>query len=81
MEEIKEEIKESFKFLGDCAEIAEQLKQNKIFITPIIKIAINQKDYPSILKEIEAFVRVRVDRTQDTISITISDTEFIFYKK
>eukprot|EP01050_Picozoa_sp_SAG11_P001459 SAG11_NODE_62_length_19006_cov_6.513143_30_plen_78_part_00 len=76
-----EEIKESFKFLGDCAEIAEKLKENKIFITPIIKININSRDYPTLLKEIEEFVRVRVDKTQDTISITISDTEFIFYKK
>jgi len=76
-----EEIKESFKFLGVCAEIAEQLKENKSFVTPVIKINIKTEDYPSLLKEIEEFVRVRVDKTQDTISITISDAEFIFYKK
>jgi hypothetical protein len=76
-----EEIKESFKFLGDCAEIAEQLEKNKIFLTSTINININARDYPILLKEIEEFVRVRVDKTQDTISITISDTEFIFSKK
>ena len=76
-----EEIKESFKFLGDCAEIAEQLKENKSFVTPVIKINIKTEEYPNLLKEIEEFVRVRVDKTQETISITISDTEFIFYKK
>ena len=76
-----EEIKESFKFLGVCAEIAEQLKENKAFVTPVIKINIKTEEYPNLLKEIEEFVRVRVDKTQETISITISDTEFIFYKK
>jgi len=72
------EVEKSFKFLGDCAEIAEKLQQNKTFIRPTINIEVSRKDYPILLKEIENFVRVRVDKTQETISISISDVEFIF---
>jgi len=75
-----EEIEKSYKFLGDCAEIAEKLKQNQMFLTSKINVNVNRNDYPALLKEIEEFVRVRVDRTQETISISINEVEFIFYK-
>lgn len=75
-----EEVEKSYKFLGDCAEIAEKLKQNQIFLTSKININVTRNEYPALLKEIEEFVRVRVDKTQETISITINDVEFIFHK-
>lgn len=75
-----EEVEKSFKFLSDCAEVAEKIKQNKKFLTTTIKINVDKNQYPYLLKEIEEFVRVRVDRTQETISISINDVEFIFYK-
>jgi len=75
-----EKVEKSFKFLGDCAEVAEQLKKNTIFLKPVISIDVETRNYQELLKEIEEFVRVRVDRNQDTISISISDTEFIFHK-
>jgi|TARA_R110001592_G_scaffold41594_5_gene135754 hypothetical protein len=75
-----EEVEKSFKFLSDCAEVAEKIKQNKNFLTTTIKINVAKSQYPHLLKEIEEFVRVRVDRTQETISISINDVEFIFYK-
>lgn len=75
-----EEVEKSFKFLGDCAEVAEKIQQNKMFLTTAIKINVDKSQYPALLKEIEEFVRVRVDRAQETISLSINDVEFIFYK-
>ena len=46
-----------------------------------IKIIIPSNSYLSLLREIEEFVRVKVDRNQETISITISSVEFIFEKE
>ena len=40
----------------------------------------NSKDYHELQKEIEQFVRIRVDRSQDQISITVSDVEFLFVR-
>ena len=75
-----EEVEKSFKFLADCAEVAEKIQQNKMFLTTAIKINVDKSQYPALLKEIEEFVRVRVDRAQETISLSINDVEFIFYK-
>jgi hypothetical protein len=76
-----EETEKSFKFLSDCAEVAEKLKTNTLFNEVKIKINVPSKNYLSLLKEIEEFVRVKVDKSQKTIAITISDVEFIFEKE
>jgi hypothetical protein len=36
--------------------------------------------FGEILSEIEEFVRIKVDKTQNKISIDIGDTEFIFIR-
>lgn len=76
-----EETEKSFKFLSDCAEVAEKLKTNTLFNEVKIKINVPSKNYLLLLKEIEEFVRVKVDKSQKTIAITISDVEFIFEKE
>jgi hypothetical protein len=76
-----EETEKSFTFLSDCAEVAEKLKTNALFNTVKIKISVPSKNYLPLLKEIEQFVRVKVDKSQETIAITISDVEFIFEKE
>ncbi len=76
-----EETEKSFKFLSDCAEVAEKLQANQLFKTSKIKIIVPSNSYLSLLREIEEFVRVKVDRNQETISITISSVEFIFEKE
>ena len=76
-----EEIEKSFKFLSDCAEIAQKLKENHTFNTPVITITIPPRDYPHLLHEIEEFVEVSVDRKLTTISLIISGTQFIFNRE
>ena len=76
-----EEIEKSFKFLSDCAEIAEKLKGNDTFNEPVVAITVPPRDYPHLLHEIEEFVEVSVDRSQTTISLIISGTKFIFNRE
>jgi hypothetical protein len=75
-----EQPKETYRFLNDCAEIAEKIKNNSLFSTSQVTVNILTKDYQDLLKEIEKFVRIRVDRKQDQISITVSDVEFLFIR-
>ena len=76
-----EEIEKSFKFLSDCAEIAEKLKENETFNTPIITITVPLREYQQLLIEIEEFVKVKVDKSKPTVSLTISGTQFIFNRE
>ena len=76
-----EEIEKSFKFLSDCAEIAEKLKENETFNTTIITITVPLREYQQLLIEIEEFVKVKVDKSKPTVSLTISGTQFIFNRE
>jgi len=80
MEHNVEQPKETYRFLNDCAKIAEKIKNNSLFSTSQVTINILSKDYQELQKEIEQFVRIRVDRSQNQISITISDVEFLFIR-
>ena len=75
-----EEIKKSYKFLSDCASVADILKTNPTLAKSSITIDVPSKDFLELLSEIEYFVRVRVDKSQTQVSLSISGTEFIFIK-
>ena len=71
IEQNMEQPKETYRFLNDCAEIAEKIKNNSLFSTSQVTVNILTKDYQDLL---------RVDRKQDQISITVSDVEFLFIR-
>jgi len=75
-----EENQKQSKILEDCAEIAQSLKSNPYVSTTQIIISIPNNKFEEILKEIEEFVRIRVDRSQNKLSIDINEVEFIFTK-
>jgi|GEM_PF-4369736 adenosine deaminase len=75
-----EENQKQSKILEDCAEIAQSLKSNPYVSTTQIIINIPNNKFEEILKEIEEFVRIRVDRSQNKLSIDINEVEFIFTK-
>ena len=75
-----EEIKESYRILTDCANVADILKTNKTLSKSSITVNVPSRDFPELLSEIESFVRVRVDKSQTQVSLSISGTEFIFIK-
>ena len=75
-----EEIKESYRILTDCANIADILKTNQTLSKSSITVNVPKKDFSELLSEIESFVRVVVDKSQTQVSISISGTEFIFIK-
>jgi len=75
-----EESQKSFKILSDCAKIAEILKNNSSVRGSTMHINVNNNKFIEVLREIEEFVKVRVDLSQTTISIDIGDIEFIFEK-
>jgi len=70
-----EENQKNFKILSRCAEIAEIINTQETLQSPSVNFKLN-----NTLKEVEEFVRVRVDRTQNQVSINISGIEFIFQK-
>tara|TARA_R110002074_G_scaffold334729_1_gene505134 strand:- start:208 stop:444 length:237 start_codon:yes stop_codon:yes gene_type:complete len=76
-----EETKKPYKFLDVCAEIAESLSTNPLLANSLITTYVPHNEYNNVLTEIEKFVRVRVDRENPQISITISNTEFLFIKE
>tara|TARA_R110001583_G_scaffold28401_1_gene100844 strand:- start:943 stop:1182 length:240 start_codon:yes stop_codon:yes gene_type:complete len=73
-----EENQKSFKILSDCAEIAESLNNNSTIHSSHIHINVNHRDFRDVLREIEEFVKIKVDLDQTTVSIHISGIEFIF---
>jgi len=75
-----EEIKESYRILTDCANVADILKTNKTLSKSSITVNVPPRDFPDLLSEIESFVRVAVDKSQTQVSLSISGTEFIFIK-
>lgn len=73
-----EQNQKQSKILEDCAEIAQSLKSNPYISTTQITIRIPKNKFGEILTEIEEFVRIKVNRTQDKLSIDINEIEFIF---
>tara|TARA_R110000824_G_scaffold57010_1_gene155460 strand:+ start:433 stop:666 length:234 start_codon:yes stop_codon:yes gene_type:complete len=75
-----EENQKYSKILEDCAEIAQKMKDNPYLKTSQVTLKVDHSKFDDILKEIEEFVRIRVDRSKSKVSIDISETEFIFIK-
>ena len=75
-----EENQKEFKILSRCAEIAEIINTQNKLKNPSVNFKLNNQDFLTALQEVEEFVRVRVDRNQNQVSINISGTEFIFQK-
>tara|TARA_R100000900_G_scaffold145734_1_gene132495 strand:+ start:760 stop:993 length:234 start_codon:yes stop_codon:yes gene_type:complete len=75
-----EENQKVFRYLGECATIAEKLEKENLFTSSKVTLSTNSKNYLEIIKEIEDFVKMRINREQPTISLTIGRTEFIFNK-
>jgi len=75
-----EENEKVFRYLDECATIAENLETRNLFKTSQVNLSLTSEKYIEILKEIEDFVKMRIDRNQPTISLTIGKTEFIFTK-
>ncbi len=75
-----EENQKHSKVLEDCAEIAQKIKDNPYLKTSQVVLKVHPDKFNEILREIEDFVRIKVDRAQSKISIDISETEFIFIK-
>jgi len=75
-----EEIKKPYRSLTDCASVADILKTNPILSKSSITINVPSRKFLELLSEIESFVRVKVDKSQTQVSLTLSDTEFIFIK-
>jgi|TARA_R100001443_G_scaffold114445_1_gene130470 helix-turn-helix protein len=75
-----EQNQKQSKILEDCATIAENLKLNPYVNTTQIKLHIKGSQFLEILSEIEDYVRIKVDRNQNKLSIDINDVEFIFIK-
>jgi len=73
-----EQNQKQSKILEDCAEIAQSLKSNPYISTTQITIHIPKNKFGEILTEIEEFVKIKVNRTQDKLSIDINEVEFIF---
>ena len=75
-----EENQKEFKILSKCAEIAEIINTQNKLKNHSVNFKLNNQDFLTALQEVEEFVRVRVDRNQNQVSINISGTEFIFQK-
>jgi len=67
-------------YLKDCAEVAEILGNNKNILKTTVTFDIEGNNFNRVLREIEEFVKVRVDRSQNIISLNINDVQYIFNK-
>ena len=75
-----EENHKVFKFLGSCAEIANNLKEDNLFHNPTITLHVPSQEYLQLLNEIENFVTIPVNKSESTIFLDISNTQFVFKK-
>jgi len=75
-----EENENNFKILSKCAEIAEIVKSQKNIKKPSVIFKLDSSEFLKTLIELEEAVRIRVDRSQNQVSINISGTEFTFKK-
>jgi|TARA_B100001564_G_C20511341_1_gene610777 hypothetical protein len=75
-----EENEKNIIYLKKCAQVAEILGNNQDIQKTVITFDIKSENFNRVLMEIEEFVKVRVDRTQKTISVNINEVEYIFNK-
>ena len=75
-----EQNQKQSKILEDCAEIAENLKLNPYIKSTQVTLRIPENKFQEILLEIEEFVRIKVDRNQNKLSIDINEVEFVILK-
>ena len=75
-----EQNQKQSKILEDCAEIAENLKLNPYIKSTQVILRIPENKFQEILLEIEEFVRIKVDRNQNKLSIDINEVEFVILK-
>ena len=75
-----EQIEKDIIYLKDCAKIAEILGNNSNIKQTTINFNIEGEKFNKVLREIEEFVNVRVDRSKTIISLNINEVEFIFTK-
>jgi len=73
-----EKTEKNIVYLKDCAKIAEIIENNSNIKKTVVTMDIEKEKFVELLKEIEEFVKTRVNRNQSTISLTIGKTEFIF---
>ena len=75
-----EQNQKQSKILEDCAQIAQNLQSNPYVNSTQIQIKVPHNKFQEILSEIEEFVRIKVNRQQNKLSIDINEVEFIFIK-
>lgn len=74
------ENQKTYRFLEDCAEVAEKIKTNEMLRDCKITVNVPSNRFVDVLREIEEFVRVRVDKSQTKVSLDVSGVEFVFIK-
>ena len=77
---VVEENQKYSKVLEDCAELSKTIHDNQYLKTGQVTLMVDDTKFGEILIEIEKFVRIKVDKTQNKISIDIGDIEFIFVR-
>ena len=77
---VVEENQKYSKVLEDCAELSKTIHDNPYLKTAQVTLMVEDVKFGEILLEIEKFVRIKVDKTQNKISIDIGDIEFIFIR-
>jgi hypothetical protein len=75
-----EESQKYGKVLKDCAELSKTIHDNPYLKTGQVTLMVDGVNFAEILLEIEEFVRIKVDKLQNKISIDIGDIEFIFIR-
>ena len=75
-----EENEKYSKVLEDCAELSKTIHKNQYLKTGQVILMVDNTKFGEILLEIEKFVRIKVDKTQNKISIDIGEVEFIFVR-
>ena len=65
-------------YLKDCAKIAEIIENNSNIKKTVVTMDIEKEKFIELLKEIEEFVSMRVDKSQKTISLNINEVQYIF---
>jgi len=77
---VVEESQKYGKVLKDCAELSKTIHDNPYLKTGQVTLMVDGVNFAEILLEIEEFVRIKVDKLQNKISIDIGDIEFIFIR-
>jgi len=75
-----EESEKYGKVLKDCAELSKTIYDNPYLKTGQVTLMVDGINFDEILLEIEEFVRIKVDKSQNKISLDIGDVEFVFIR-